>query len=97
MEVPRRAVGASVALREALDDRTSYWIRVGAVTALGAIALGFIGFITYRGLNDADTPPRIEVEARDVREAAGLYLVRFRAINRGGETGGGLRDGHDAR
>ena len=59
---------------------------IAALTG-GAIALGFIGFITYRGLNGADTPPRIEVEARDVREAAGLYLVRFRAINRGGETG----------
>src|SRR5829696_5902592 len=53
----------------------------------GAIALGFIGFIAYHGLTDADTPPQIEVEARDVREAAGGYLVRLRAINRGGDTG----------
>jgi uncharacterized protein (TIGR02588 family) len=53
----------------------------------GTVALGTIGFIAYHGLTDADTPPRIEVEARDVREAGDLYLVRFRAINRGGETG----------
>src|SRR5688500_16880433 len=52
-----------------------------------AIALGTIGFIAYHGLTDADTPPQIEVEALDVREGTGGYLVRFRALNRGGATG----------
>jgi uncharacterized protein (TIGR02588 family) len=53
----------------------------------GTIALGFIGFIAYHGLTDAGTPPQIEVEARDTLDVAGGFLVRFRALNRGGETG----------
>lgn len=62
-----------------------------AVAAVGALLVaGTFALLLHQGLEPPGEPPAVAVEVESVVPREGRYLVRFRAVNGGAQTAGGL-------
>ena len=56
------------------------------MTGIGALLVaGTIGYLVTQALQRETTPPDVRLVAEPARELQGGWLVRFRALNQGGE------------
>lgn len=62
-----------------------------AVAFIGLVlVVGTIGFMLYKAIWVKDSSPDVEVQIESVEQVSNGYLVKFRALNRGGTTAAGL-------
>ena len=62
-----------------------------AVAFIGLVlVVGAIGFMLYKAIWVKDSSPEVEVQIESVEQVNNGYLVKFRALNRGGTTAAGL-------
>jgi uncharacterized protein (TIGR02588 family) len=64
------------------------WVAAAVSTLL---VLAVVGYLLYDAVARPRTPPALTVRADTVLKADGLWLVRFRAENRGHETAAGVK------
>jgi uncharacterized protein (TIGR02588 family) len=61
------------------------------VAAIGLVLVtGSIAFLLYEAVRGSEAPPDVIVRVESVSPVEAGYLVRFRAVNRGGQTAAGL-------
>lgn len=70
--------------------RKSRWETVAAAVST-ALVLFVVATMLYDALARPQTPPSVRVQADTVLQADGMWLVRFRAVNRGHKTAAGVK------
>lgn len=71
------------------NKQPSVWEWVAAFIGL-VLVVGTIGFMLYKAIWVKDSSPDVEVQIESVEQVSNGYLVKFRALNRGGTTAAGL-------
>jgi uncharacterized protein (TIGR02588 family) len=71
------------------NKQPSVWEWIVAFIGLVLVA-GAIGFMLYKAIWVKDSSPDVEVQIESVEQVNNGYLVKFRALNRGGTTAAGL-------
>jgi len=84
----KRREGDGPGGRAAAATPVAEWIASGVGLALFLAALGTA---LYNGLFVAGSPPDVRVEARETLALGEGWLVRVRAVNRGGDTAAAVR------
>jgi uncharacterized protein (TIGR02588 family) len=64
------------------------WVAAAVSTLL---VLGVVGYLLYDAVARPQTPPALTVQADTVLKAGGLWLVEFRAENRGHRTAAAVK------
>ncbi|HSK74294.1 MAG TPA: TIGR02588 family protein [Pyrinomonadaceae bacterium] len=71
------------------NKQPSVWEWIVAFIGL-ILVVGAIGFMLYKAVWVKDSSPDVEVQIESVEQVNNGYLVKFRALNRGGTTAAGL-------
>ena len=81
-------------------DQAPLWMWGIGILGL-VLVLGSIGFALYEAVAGDSSPPDVNIEVESIAPVENGFLVKFRAINKGGMTAAGLtvegelRDGTD--